>query len=130
MTTPTFPVNSTASNSYPFVTKAQVAERLKTDTSFCLEALQVLVRRQTDDERETSSTKWKNRRGLMSSHAVRGTAIAAKLASGEELSPEETDRACEIASHYVKQLTAHYRAEQEVALDETERAKVKATFGV
>ena len=130
MTTPTFPVNSTASNSYPFVTKAQVAARLASDPEFCLEALQVLVRRQTEDEREQSTTKWKNKRGLMSSHAVRGTAIAKKLAAGEELSPEEVGRACEIVSHYVKQLTNHYRAEQEVCLDETERAKVKATFGV
>lgn len=127
---PTFPVNSTASNSYPFVTKKEVAARLASDPVFCQQALLVLWRRQVEDERDSKTTKYTNKRGLSSSHAVPGSNLAEKITAEEELTPEETAKVCQIVSHYTKQLTAHYRAEQEVSLDDTERAKVKATFGV
>lgn len=95
---------------YPFPTKKQVLADQESD-EVVLEHLGILVGRQTPDEHTQLVTKYKNRRGLMSSHAVNGTKLFDKVASGEELSLEDLALARRIVSRYGKQLAAHYREE-------------------
>ena len=130
MTQPTFAINPAANNSYPYVTKSQVAERLSQDADFRVAALLVLYRRQTEDERDEKDTKYKNKRGFMSSHAVNGSRLAEKVISGEELSGEEQEKVDCIVGRYTKQLTGHYRAEQVAYLDDDAAAQIREKFGV
>jgi hypothetical protein len=97
-------------NNYPFPTKREILSRLETCEDFQTEALLVLYARQTEDEREVKETKWKNRRGFMSSHAVNGSRLAEKVISGEALTDEERGKVASIVCRYSKQLAAHYRA--------------------
>jgi hypothetical protein len=127
---PTFAINTNPTNSYPYVTKAQVKARLEEDADFRLQCILVLYRRQTEDERDEKDTKYKNRRGFMSSHAVWGSKIAEKVISGEELTEEEEGKAEEIPCRYTKQLAAHFRAEQQMHLDEEAQEQIRAKFGV
>jgi len=127
---PTFAINPAANNSYPYVTKAQVKARLEEDADFRLQALLVLYRRQTEDERDEKDTKWKNKRGFMSSHAVNGSQLAEKVIAGEELTEEESGKVEGIVCKYSKQLTAHFRAEQTACLDAEAQAQIHEKFGV
>lgn len=99
-------------NVYPFRTKRDILAQLETDDDFLVECLGILYQRQTEDERETKETKYKNRRGFMSSHAVNGTRLAEKMLTGEEWSEEDWGKARAIVGRYGKQLAAHFRAEQ------------------
>lgn len=96
---------------YPFMTKATIRARIEGDRSFMLQCLAVLYSRQTSHEQDTKSTRDRNRKGFMSSHAVNASTLAVKAASGEELTEEEAAKATAIVSHYTKQLAAHFRAE-------------------
>jgi hypothetical protein len=127
---PTFPINAAANNSYPYVTKKQVAERLADDADFRVECLLVLYRRQTTDERDAKDTKHKNRRGFMSSHAVNGSTLAEKVISGEELTDEDHGKVDAIVPRYGKQLASHFRAEQKMSLDAEAQSEISAKFGV
>lgn len=111
--------------SYPFPTKREVLAAQASD-DVVLEHLGILYQRQTDDEKERKETKWKNRRGFMSSHAVNGTKVAEKVAMGEELSEADWAMARGIVSHYGKQLAAHYREEMIEA--NPELAKIAEIF--
>jgi hypothetical protein len=99
-------------NSYPFRTKAQILAQLSTDDTFVIECLGILYNRQTSDEQERHDTKYKNRRGFMSSHAVNGCLLVEKMMRGEGWTPEESDKALAIVSRYGRQLATHFRAEQ------------------
>jgi hypothetical protein len=94
---------------YPFATKAQLKARLEGEPSFVLQALLILDGRQTEDEREDKETKYRNHKGWMSSHAVWGTKLASKVALGQELEPEEFDRAQAMVCRYTRQLANHFR---------------------
>lgn len=98
-------------NKYPFRTKGEILAQLETDDTFLVECLGILYNRQTSDEQETKETKYKNRRGFMSSHAVNGTRLVEKMAGGEEWSPEDWEKARGIVCRYGKQLAAHFRQE-------------------
>lgn len=105
---------------YPFRSKASILESVRTDDSACVEALSILYQRQTDTEQDKGQTQVRNRAGFMSSHAVRGTALARKQAS-EGLTPDELAEARTIVLRYGKQLAAHYRKqviEQDANLSE------------
>lgn len=115
------------SKPYPFATKAQLKARLDAEPSFVLQALLILDGRQTIDERETLETKYKNRVGWMSSHAVWGTKLASKVANGQELEPEEFDRAQAMVCRYTRQLAEHYRR-KEIARNPELAAKVACYF--
>jgi hypothetical protein len=134
MTTPTFEINANPSNSYCFVTKAQVKDRIESgDTGFLVTCLLVLYRRQTEDEQATKDTKYKNKRGFMSSHAVHGTRIAEELAAGlsfEQLTEADQGRVQNMVPRYIKQLAGHFRAEQEMSMDSAKREEQRALFGV
>lgn len=104
-------INTTASNLYPFATKAQLKARLETESDFVLQALLVMDGRQEESERDRKETIFKNKRGWMSSHAVWGTRLASKVALGEELTPEEFSKARTMVMSYTKQLAAHFRAQ-------------------
>jgi hypothetical protein len=100
----------TNSNNYPFLTKSQLKDRISSDDEFVAACVLVMQSRQTDDEQEVRETRWKNRRGWMSSHAVRGGKLASKIESGEALSEEELDQARKMLLSYSKQLASHFRA--------------------
>ena len=100
------------SNKYPFVTKAQIASRLENEPDFRMECLLVLYRRQTEDEQERKETKYKNKRGFMSSHAVNGTRLAEQVLAGEEITEEDQGKIDGMVVRYTKQLASHFRAIQ------------------
>jgi len=95
--------------SYPFTTKSQIRSRLSTDPTFVLQCLGVLYNMQTETEQATRSTRVRNRSGFMSSHAVRGSALAVRAVDGA-LTIEETEQAASLVGHYTRQLAAHFRA--------------------
>lgn len=115
-------------NGYPFRTKREICDQLATDDSFRHACLLVLYERQTTDEQETKETKWKNRRGFMSSHAVNGSRIAQALLAGEALSPEDEAKLDGIVCRYGKQLAAHFRQEA-LAADPGKADKAACFFG-
>jgi hypothetical protein len=117
-----------AQNLYPFTTKSQLKARIAADDDFVKECLVVMYNRQTTDEQETKDTKYRNRRGFMSSHAVRGTDLANKVLGGEWLNPEELDLAREIVKSYTKQLASHFR--QESLAERPELAEAAKVFGL
>jgi hypothetical protein len=95
---------------YPFATKAQILAS-QSDFSVCLTHLAQLYAAQTAEEQDQESTFFKNRAGFMSSHAVTGSKLAVKAASGEELTPEEQDKVRSIVARYGKQLASFSRHE-------------------
>lgn len=105
--------NSTTAtaNLYPFVTKAQIKERLEQDPQYRRQAMVILFALQTAYEQTTDSTLTKNRQGFMSSHSVWGGRIARKINAGEELTAEETGKMDAIAPRYSRQLAVHFRAQ-------------------
>ena len=113
-------------NGYPFRTKREICDQLATDRDFRHECLLILYRRQTEDEQETKETKWKNRRGFMSSHAVNGSRIAQAILAGEQLSDEDEAKLDGIVCRYGKQLAAHFR--QAATAAEPELADKAACF--
>lgn len=117
-----------SSNNYPFLTKAQIRERVVTDDSFVTECLLVMHSRQTQHEVDSKTTKDRNKRGWMSSHAVRGTEYAMKALSGEDLSEEELAKARAMVRCYSKQLASHFR--QARLVEDPELAATAAVFGV
>lgn len=104
--------NTKANNKYPFVTKREILASLDASPAFRQQCLLILHARQTADEQDTSTTKYKNARGFMSSHAVNGTRIAKLLLAGEALTEEDTVLMDSIVFRYTKQLAAHFRAAQ------------------
>ncbi len=103
-------MSKTIKTQYPFQSKAQILSLVAEDEPFMLECLQIMNGRQTADEQDTLTTKYRNRCGWMSSHAVNGGKLA-KKALEEGLSPEETERARGMVLRYGKQLAAHFREE-------------------
>jgi hypothetical protein len=101
----------TNSNNYPFLSKAQIVAKLESEPDFVKQACLILTSRQTEDELASHDTKWKNRRGWMSSHAHFGTACAEKIARDEELTDAELAKLTGMVCKYRKQLAAHFRAE-------------------
>jgi hypothetical protein len=93
---------------YPFATKAQILAS-QADFEVCKRHLITLFQAQTADEQESQDTKYKNRRGFMSSHAVTGSQLASKVISGEELTEEEVEKVRTIVSRYSRQLAAFSR---------------------
>jgi len=116
------------SNGYPFATKREIKERIEADPEFAAECLLVVYQRQTDDEVAERDTKWKNRRGFMSSHAVHGTRISELILAGEELESEDEGRMMAMAVSYSKQLAAHFRTIQ--LRENPELAAQAAKFGI
>lgn len=112
-TTATATVSATVvatANLYPFVTKAQLKDRLASEPEFRKEAMVLLYTLQTEHEQATSSTLNRNRQGFMSSHAVHGTRIAKAILANEEIGSEDWDRIDAIAPRYTRQLACYYRA--------------------
>lgn len=97
------------SNLYPFLTKNQIKARIIDDVGFALQCLAIMDGRQTDDEKEIKDTVYKNKRGWMSSHAKKGTELAAKVAGGEALTDTEIGEVQALVGRYTKQLASHFR---------------------
>lgn len=117
-----------SSNNYPFLTKAQIKTRIAEDDAFVVECLTVMHSRQTEHEVDSKTTKDRNKRGWMSSHAVRGTEYAVKVLAGETLDEEEMALARKMVGSYSKQLASHFR--QARLAEEPELAATAAVFGV
>lgn len=111
---------------YPFRTKAQIREQIAGDDAYALHCLGVIYARQTEHEQENKTTKSRNARGFMSSHAKAGTELAVKVRDADEVSDADVEAARELAGRYVKQLANHFRAEQ-IAADPT-LAKVAKVY--
>lgn len=97
---------------YPFRTKKSILAQIAEDDGFAASCLGIIYDRQTSEEQEAKTTKSRNARGFMSSHAVRGSELALKLRSGEAMTDEDTALVRKLALSYGKQLAAHFRAEQ------------------
>jgi hypothetical protein len=110
---------------YPFLTKAQILSRINSDDEFAVRCLLIIAGRQTEDEMETRDTKWKNRRGFMSSHAKVGTELAEKILNGGDY---ELSDVTLLASRYTKQLAEHFRAHS--LAENPELARLAAVFGL
>jgi hypothetical protein len=114
-------------NTYPFLTKSEIRARIESnDAPFILECLLVMNGRQTEVEQSKKETIFRNRAGWMSSHAVNGTKLADKVASGETLTDEEIGRAAGMVVRYTKQLAAHFRQAQ--IAENPALAKIAETF--
>lgn len=98
-----------AKTPYPFQSKAQIIAQIDQDDDFALRCLQVMDGRQTEDEQNAKITKYKNRCGWMSSHAVNGTTLAQK-ARLVGLDEAELEKARGMVRKYGKQLANHMRA--------------------
>ena len=98
-------------NMYPFESKSQIVSRVQSDTDYALKCLLVLDSLQTIDEQFDKVTRYKNVRGWQSSHAKWGSLLAAKVRSGETLTPEELGRAVSMTARYGRQLAVHFRME-------------------
>jgi hypothetical protein len=114
--------NSSPARSYPFITKAQVAERIASDPDFALMAIVILA------DRTAARQPGSKAQGFMSSHEVRGTALASKVAAGASLDAEDLAKAAEIASHYTKQISASLR--EEAKASSPELVEVARLYGV
>ena len=129
MTTTKIPaVATTSTNLYPFVTKAQIAERLYQSFEARCEAMCLLHTLQTEYEQSRRVTLSRNRQGFMSSHAVVGSRVAEKLKAGEQLEDEDVIAINKIAPRYTRQLAVYERAKQLAGNPELQ--KVAAMFGV
>jgi hypothetical protein len=120
--------NTKTANLYPFVTKAQLKERLTTDHDFACKAMVILFALQTAYEQSTDSTLDRNRQGFMSSHAVHGSRIARAISAGEVISEEDHARVDVIAPRYSRQLAVYFRAE--AIASQPALAAAGAVFGV
>lgn len=99
---------------YPFASKAEILAS-QSDFAVCVVHLMSLYAAQTADEQAEENTKFKNRRGFMSSHAVTGSKLAVKIKGGEELTDEEVAKVRSIVCRYGKQLAAFAREEKMAA---------------
>lgn len=111
---------------YPFQSKREILAKVEADDAYMLHCLCVLHARQTEHEQATKTTKTKNRRGFMSSHAVRGCELAEKVKGGEPLTDEDMALARGITSRYGRQLAQHFR--EEAIAGNPDLAKVAEVF--
>ena len=118
----------TNTNNYPFLTKAQIKARIAEDDAFVVVCLQVMHSRQTEHEVNSKTAKDRNKRGWMSSHAIRGTEYALKVANGESLSEDELASVRKMVGSYSKQLASHFR--QTKLTENPSLAEAAAVFGV
>lgn len=114
-----------ADNGFPFLSKAQIVAKAAEDRDYRVKLALIMDGRQTEDEREVKTTKYRNRCGWMSSDAHRGSHLAQALATGAELTLEQEGFLSIVPQKYRKQLANHFRAEA-LAADEAlaEKAKV------
>lgn len=93
-----------STNGYPFLSKRAVAERIRTDRAFAVEAFKILLSR---TEQRAAGAQGSS--GFMASHGLVVRKLAAALEARE---PDDAEHAklVEILAHYAKQLAAHFRA--------------------
>lgn len=117
-----------SSNNYPFRTKNDIKSQISTDDAFVVQCLVIMDDRQTEDEQASHETKWRNKMGWMSSHAVNGGKLADLARNGDELDEEQLDKARGMVAKYSKQLASHFRTAAKDA--DPELAEAGTTFGV
>jgi hypothetical protein len=115
-------------NNYPFATKSQIKALLASSDSAVAMAVIILQDRQTSFEQATRSTKDRNHRGWMSSHAVRGGRLADEIVATGTLSADSLVLARGMVSRYSTQLASHIRA-QAVEADPSLLEKSACYFG-
>jgi len=84
------------------ITDETIARALKTSNKAVVKGILHLFGWQTEDERESHDTRWKNDRGFRVNHAKRGSELAEKVCKGESLSMLELADAREICLCYSK----------------------------
>lgn len=85
------------------ITKGEVVARLERDWKFVERAILFLDERQTEIERATHSTIYKNRMGLSVPLARIGTALAESIRMGAPISWESIANAIEVCSYHWRQ---------------------------
>ena len=106
--------NDNSGNGFPIeLTKGYIKEQILASYEYAAESLCTIANGQTRQEKNYEKTGTpsdeRNGTGFMSSHAVRGLALATSIQSGEKLSTEERAEVQQMASHYTKQLARHAR---------------------
>lgn len=87
------------------ITKEQIIERLRKDNKLVERAMIVLYQQgQTEDERETRRTRYRNGVGFNSAHAPIGSYCAKYCLAGNRLTGVWLEKARKIAIHYAGQL--------------------------
>lgn len=92
-----------ATNGYPFLSKRAIAERIRTDRAFALDAFQILLAR---TEQRTAAVRGSS--GFMASHA----SIVRRLAVTLEQRPLDDAEHMKLAAllcRYARQIAAHLR---------------------
>jgi hypothetical protein len=84
------------------ITDETIARALKASDKAVVTGLLHLFGWQTEDERDTLHTKWKNDRGFRVNHAKRGSELAERVCKGESLTVLEMTEAREICLCYSK----------------------------
>jgi hypothetical protein len=109
-------------NTYPFITKSQIAAQLDKEPDFVVDCMRVMQHRhQVRLSGAVTSGGW------MASHAKTATQLAAKIACGES-TPGDIGKARKLLHRYVKQITSHFRSEQ--IRTNPELAELARLFGV
>ncbi len=84
------------------ITDETIARALRNSDKAVVKGILHLFGWQTEDERETKDTIYKNDRGFRVNHAAKGSALAEKICKGESLSMLEMAEAREICLCYSK----------------------------
>src|SRR5262245_53914446 len=93
-----------SSNSYPFMSKRIIAEKIRADRTFALEAFRILLAR---PEQRTAGIQ--GAAGFMASHSGAIRQFATTLEE-RPLNDDEHSKLVEILVHYGRQLAAYFRA--------------------
>lgn len=84
------------------ITDQTIARAIKNSDKAVVKGILHMFYWQTEDERETVCTRWKNDKGFRVNHAKRGSELAERLCKGESLSALEMSEAREICLCYSK----------------------------
>lgn len=117
-----------ADNGFPFLSKAQIVAKAAEDRDYRVKLALIMDGRQTEDEREVKTTKYRNRCGWMSSDAHRGSLLAQALVTGAALTDEQESFLSVVPQKYRKQLAAHFR--DEALAENPEIAEKAKVFGL
>lgn len=91
-------------NSYPFETKKSIKARLDSDPTYRCEAMVIVHNAKSNRAEGTVG-------GFMSSHMAKGTKVAQKIISGDNLTTEDWEVINRVAPMYSKQLATFSRAQ-------------------
>jgi hypothetical protein len=96
---------------YPFPSKSEILASINANFAYAVDCLVTLDSLQTLDEQLDKTTRYKNARGWQSSHAKKGSELAAKARAKVEMTDEERATVTHLVSKYTRQLAVRMRAD-------------------